>query len=356
MSTKIEAINWNDQDQAIELIDQRYLPHQMKIVRCDTVEKSIKAISEMVVRGAPCIGFTGIFAVALAIKESSQKLTALVNREQLNLLCEQIKQARPTAVNLAYEVNRTRDYLLQIENSKEAFIAAVKLGLNEMMLSESRHFKMAEYALDQLERNQTKQHYNILTHCNTGRLACGSWGTALGVAELLQNKNRLGRVWVDETRPYMQGSRLTAYELSQMGADYQIITDSAAAYVFSHYCVDAVFVGADRIALNGDTANKIGTYNLSIIAKNFNVPFYVVAPLSTFDIDTLTGAAIKIEMRDPKEILNYNDLPVAPSGAKALNPSFDVTPFSYISGIICEKGIINLQPEQKIKQFLNEKT
>ena len=198
---------------------------------------------------------------------------------------------------------------------------------------------MANNIIEHLTKTTGDRKLRVLTHCNTGYLACGSIGTALGVIQVLSEKKLIEKVWVDETRPYLQGSRLTAYELNNLGIEHNVVVEGAASYLMKNNLVDAIFVGADRIVANGDTANKVGTSNLSILAKHYNIPFYVVAPSSSFDLSISSGEKIEIEMRPEEEILEYKDLRIAPKTSQALNPSFDISDGQLITGIASELGI-----------------
>ena len=211
---------------------------------------------------------------------------------------------------------------------------------------------MAIIAEKELDETLGKKEYRILTHCNTGFLACGSIGTALGVVQHLGEKNRIEMTWVDETRPYLQGSRLTAFELTKLGVPHKVVVEGAASYLMKNGLVDAIFVGADRIVQNGDTANKVGTSNLSIIAKHYNIPFYVVAPSSTFDLESEEGKNIEIELRDEKEILNFKEYRIAPNESSALNPSFDITDGLLITGIISELGMAKGNYKQTLQRIV----
>lgn len=253
--------------------------------------------------------------------------------------------ARPTAVNLAFEVNRCFTLmgrgLSEGLSILEIYKSIVNFGHQQIQESEDKNTRMAIVAFDELTHQLGNRQWRLMTHCNTGFLACGSLGTALGVISYAHRKGKVDYVIADETRPYMQGTRLTAYELAKEGIPYNIVVEGAASFILSQNKVDAIFVGADRIAANGDTANKIGTSTLAIVAKHYNVPFYVVAPISSFDTSIPHGGNIEIEMRPEDEITEYKGIKVSPQGARALNPSFDVTDHRFITGIICEKGLIN---------------
>lgn len=316
------------------LVDQRKLPLEEIYNEYDSLEGTFEAIKNMVVRGAPCIGFTALFGIALWLKKNTYE------PEKLQEAATYLKSARPTAVNLAFEVDRVVEMLksgeLDSDNAYKNVLEFANLQLEE---AEAKNRAMAQYAEVELDSVLGKEKYQIQTHCNTGILACGTLGTALGVVQHLGEKERIENVWVDETRPYLQGSRLTAFELMKLGIQHKVVVEGAASYLMKYGLVDAIFTGADRIVANGDTANKVGTSNLAILAKHYNIPFYIVAPSSSFDISTPSGDQIEIEMREEIEILNYKEHRIAPHESEALNPSFDITDGTLITGIISEKGI-----------------
>ncbi len=338
MISEYSPIRWIDNK--LFLIDQRRLPQEEIFVEIQDLDGTIEAIREMVVRGAPCIGYTGIYGVALWLK--NQTIVSVTSCRQI---CDQLIAARPTAVNLAFEVNRCFSIICRgIADGLsvvDIYNSIVNFGHQQIHESNEKNTKMAALAFDELLRTLGEKKWRLMTHCNTGFLACGSLGTALGVISYAHRRGKIEYVIADETRPYLQGSRLTAFELAKEGIPYNIVVEGAASYLFSHKKVDAIFVGADRIAANGDTANKVGTSTLAIVAKHYNVPFYVVAPVSSFDISIPDGSHIEIEMRPPEEITELKGTKLSPPGAKALNPSFDVTDHRLITGIICEKGFIN---------------
>lgn len=343
----IAPIAWKNDK--LYLLDQRILPHEEKVIEYDSIEGAYRGIQDMVVRGAPCIGFTGILGMALWLKHHQD-----FKFEDVKKASEYLISSRPTAVNLAYEVKRTVDL---IEKNiklgpKAVYDLVVKFGLEQIVLSEKRNILMASFAIEELINRYPGKKVNLMTHCNTGYLACGSVGTALGVISQLNKKQLVNHVYADETRPYMQGSRLTSYELTKEKIPHDIVVEGAASFLMREGKIDGIYVGADRIVANGDTANKVGTSTLAIVANFYKIPFYVVAPVSTFDMATKTGAGIEIEMRDQNEILEFKGQRVAPLGATAVNPSFDVTEGKLISGIICEKGFISAPYEKNIPEIL----
>ncbi len=335
----------------LSLIDQRYLPHQESWVEIHDVQGCFTAIRDMVVRGAPLIGFTALWGMVLFLKHKPD-----ANLEEFIERVEFLQQARPTAVNLRYELQRSiikAECFMQLHGSLNGLLIELEQFVaDEMEALYLHNLTMAKLALDELDDSLKKEKYRLMTICNTGRLACGPLGTALGVIDYANSKGRIEHVYASETRPYLQGARLTAYELKKLKIPFEVCVEGAAAYLLSSGLVDAIFVGADRIACNGDTANKVGTASLAIIANYYNIPFYVVAPTSSFDLSISTGRDIPIEMRGKEEILYCAGELVAPHGTHAINPSFDVTNSDLITGIICEKGIIKYPMEDNLKKLL----
>ncbi len=339
---KVSPLVWSQS--SLSLLDQRYLPHRQEIVKVANVKECYDAIREMVVRGAPLIGFTGIYGAILSVINDGDFL------EDVSFL----KEARPTAINLEYEL----DQCLKIyrESDKESVLKSLLNYASEQMEKLGRdNLSMAKMALKDLDSTLKKDKYNLLTICNTGYLACGPMGTALGVISHLNQCERLNYAYASETRPYLQGSRLTAYEMMTEKIPFEIIVEGAYSSLLRTGRVDAIYIGADRIVANGDTANKIGSSTLAIVAKEYGVPFYVVAPTSSFDITLDTGEQIPIEMRPEEEVTHVFGQPIAPLGAKAYNPSFDITSHKHITGIICEHGIIKDLNEGSVRNFLHEK-
>ncbi len=351
----MKSIDWKGS--SLLLLDQRKLPKEKKYIEHKNLEEVISSIQNMVVRGAPAIAISGIFGFVLYLKSLSKKPEYREVLEKLNLLL----QSRPTAVNLKIAI---QEYLNVFH---EAYWNQVEL---ERILQESEKFALSLFEND-VHTNQKISSYganlfgkarkiNLVTYCNTGAIATAGIGTALGVIRELHSRNFEVHVYACETRPYHQGSRLTTWELMEEGINVQLICDNMVGWLMHTQTIDSVLVGADRIARNGDTANKIGTYSLSIIAKAHNVPFYVAASESSFDLSISTGKQIQIEMRDPREITQNSFLKdelgepiyppglLAPVGVKVLNPAFDVTPHENITGIITEKGVISPVEEKNI--------
>jgi methylthioribose-1-phosphate isomerase len=319
----------------LKVLDQRLLPLEEVYLEVNNLENAYSAILDMVVRGAPLIGFTGIWGMALFLK-SNPKTTF----EQFERAADYLKSARPTAVNLAYEIDRCVLMAKKITHMNALYEELVAHALSEMKNLHDKNMSMAKSASEELFELYGDRPLNLMTICNTGVLACGVHGTALGVISYLNSINRVKHVYTSETRPYLQGSRLTSFELIKEKISHEIVVEGAASYLLKNKKIDAIFAGADRIVRNGDTANKVGTSSLSIIAKYYGVPFYIVAPISSFDLNLMTGSEIEIEMRNPEEITKYKEHYISHPTAKALNPSFDVTDHECITGIFCENGII----------------
>lgn len=337
-------------DDILYLIDQRKLPTVYEIFECKSYKDVNFAIKDMVVRGAPAIGATAAYGVVLAAKEflNEDKEGFLEKMEEaLNLL----NNSRPTAVNLMWAIGRMRKI---IEENKdlpvEEIYHMIRLEADRINAEDIETNKaMAKYGNQIIKHGAT-----ILTHCNTGALATVGYGTALGVIREAHYSGKNIFVYADETRPRLQGGRLTAWELVQEGIPAKLIADNVAATLIRDGKIDLILVGADRIASNGDTANKIGTFMLSVVAKAYNVPFYVVAPTSTIDFSIESGEDIKIEERDATEVTHIDGIRIAPEGIEVYNPAFDVTPWENISGIITEKGIIRPPYKENIMKLKEE--
>lgn len=320
------------------MIDQRQLPRELVVVGFDDYSQVADAIRTMVVRGAPAIGAAAAFGMALAAQNS---LASEVEELQADLVAaaETLRSARPTAINLTWAVERILGVAYKPDLRDVQHLRTEVLGKAQRIADEDVEInkRMAEHGAALMMEGET-----VIHHCNTGALATVDWGTALGVIRMAHEKGKHPHVLVDETRPRLQGARLTAWELDQYGISYEIITDNAAGYFLRHGGVARVLVGADRVAANGDVANKIGTYMLALAAKDNQVPFFSVVPTSTIDLSLARGDLIPIEERDQGEVLQIevDGGEVVPNGAKARNPAFDVTPHRLITGIVTENGVV----------------
>jgi methylthioribose-1-phosphate isomerase len=345
----LPTIEWRDD--AVVMIDQRKLPSAEIYISCKTAAEVAKAIKTMVIRGAPAIGVAAAMGIALGMKRSTATGTKQFTTE-FQKTCELMARTRPTAVNLFWA----------IERMKRAFSEAAQAGcsvdeLKERLVTEARriHDEDVESCRTMGAHGATlvPQDARILTHCNAGALATAGYGTALGVIRAAAEQGKNIAVLADETRPFLQGARLTAWELVKDGIDTTVITDNMAGAMMRLGHVDLVVVGADRIAANGDVANKIGTYAVAVLAKEHNIPFYVAAPISTVDIHTPDGSKIPIEERNDKEVTHVGGARLTPEGARVRNPAFDVTPAKYVTAIITERGIARPPYSESLAALVN---
>ena len=312
----VTPIRWTGSE--LVLLDQRKLPSEETYVRCRSAEDVTEAIRTMIVRGAPAIGVSAAFGIALAARNGS----SIADAARL------LASSRPTAVNLRWAIERM---LRAAAGNQDLSVEAEAIFREDL---ESNH-RIGRFGAALLGDQVT-----VLTHCNAGALATSGYGTALGVIRAARERGSQVAVFADETRPFLQGARLTAWELQKDGIDVTLITDGMPGHFFQQGRFDAVLVGADRIAANGDTANKIGTYTLAVLANQHEVPFYVAAPLNTIDRSCATGAGIPIEERSAEEVVNMGGVRIAPEGVAALHPAFDVTPARLISAIITDRGVL----------------
>lgn len=330
MSVGVQPYRWG---QVLELIDQRRLPQESVWLTITSPDAAAEAIRDMVVRGAPAIGVTAAFALALMGSEAA-------NHDAWQHACATLNASRPTAVNLGWAVAR-------MDRARSAALAA---GAAPETLALSLRAEAEAIAAEDLAMNRRIGDYGanaidgdtvtVLTHCNTGGLATAGWGTALGVIRSLHAAGRLREAWATETRPYWQGARLTAWELKSDGIPFRLLPDSAVGAALAAGKIDAVVVGADRIAADGSVANKIGTYTIAVLAARHSVPFYVAAPVTTVDLTCPDGTAIPIEFRDPREVTEWRSSAVAPKDTPAWNPAFDVTPPDLITALILDTGVV----------------
>jgi len=360
-----QALKWvGGIDGFLELIDQRKLPAEFAKLKCRSIEQLYEAIETLAVRGAPAIGVAGAYGLVLAVQkledrsqkseDRSQKIDMECGLDCLRESCEYLASSRPTAVNLFWALER-------IKQSAEQFVAS-NSGANlqafrEVILGEANAIYRED--VDMCRRigengeKFIKDGDSILTHCNAGALATAGQGTALSVMFEARKKGKKFRVYADETRPLLQGARLTAWELKQAGIDVTVVCDNMAGWLMKQGKISAVVTGADRIAANGDTANKIGTYSLSVLAGKHEIPFYIAAPSSTFDLSIKSGDEIPIEQRAAEEVTTFANTQIAPDGINVYNPAFDVTEASLITAIITEKGVIEKPNAANISEHLN---
>jgi methylthioribose-1-phosphate isomerase len=321
----VEPIRW--QGSKLQLLDQRKLPREIVWVTCEDAHETAVAIRDMVVRGAPAIGVAAAFGIAMAAQRGDDVAAAAA----------ELRQARPTAVNLMWAVDR-----MLAAHARGADLAAEAQAIFDEDVAANRSIGRNGAAL-------LGEQATVLTHCNAGALATAGYGTALGVVRAAIESGKRVAVFADETRPYLQGARLTAWELQQDGIDVTLITDNMAGHFFQQETFDAVIVGADRIAANGDAANKIGTYTVAVLANAHDVPFYVAAPVSTIDPKTPDGAAIPIEERSAAEVTSIGGMAIAPENVTVRHPAFDVTPARLITAIITDRGVLRPPYEEAIR-------
>ncbi len=341
----IRTIEWTDS--AVVMLDQRLLPAQEVYVSCSDYREVAEAIRSMVIRGAPAIGIAAAMGVALGVNSAD-----VATPEALDLhfqrVCKVMASTRPTAVNLFWAIERMkRSY----ERARPGGVDAVRLALIREALAMHAEDVDANRRMGRFGQELIPDGARILTHCNAGALATAGYGTALGVIRAAVEAGKTVRVWADETRPFLQGARLTAWELSQDGIPVTVITDNMAGHFMHLGRVDCVIVGADRIAANGDVANKIGTYSVAVLAKENNVPFFVAAPISTLDLSITDGSRIPIEERDPDEVRKIRDVAITSPGARVENPAFDVTPARYVSAIITDHGVARAPYSESLRRL-----
>lgn len=330
----VEVLAW--ENDCLKILDQTKLPHEVCYIRCKDYRDVAAAIRRLQVRGAPAIGIAAAFGYALAAFNLSSEKGGDIS-EQLSKAATELKAARPTAVNLMWAVERMENRYRQVMNSS---LDGIKKALLEEALEIYEEERIRNERISNCGAELIPDEARILTYCNTGALATGGVGTALGIILRAYQLRKKIHVYVSETRPVLQGARLTAWELHQMGVPYTLITDNMAGYLFSKQQVDLVIVGADRIVANGDFANKIGTYALAVLASHHKVPFYVAAPISTFDLALATGEEIPVEMRDPDEVRSIGGVLLTLADSPVLNPSFDITPYHLVTAYVTDHGVL----------------
>ena len=344
----IETLEWTES--GVRFIDQTKLPTEETYVTCRTCEQVADVIRNMVVRGAPAIGVAAAMGIALGVKNSKAESGGELKQE-FDRCCELIGKTRPTAVNLFWAIRRMRD---KFESLRIRPLAQIKQALIEEAQRMHAEDVAANQAMGRFGATLMPANGGVLTHCNAGALATCGYGTALGVIRAAVEQGKKIHVYADETRPFLQGSRLTAWEFMKDGIPTTVISDNTAGAVMRQEKIDAVVVGADRIAANGDVANKIGTYSVAVLAKEHSIPFYVAAPFSTIDLDTPDGSKIPIEQRNTKEVTHIAGKQMVPEGVQVENPAFDVTPAKYVTAIVTERGIARAPYEESLAKLAGQ--
>lgn len=347
----VPTIQWlGDVDGQLRIIDQTLLPNELKLIELTDEQAVWEAIKSLRVRGAPAIGIAAAYGTVVGLRKLRDRPLAEA-RNKLQELIEYLAASRPTAVNLFWALERIRQTAAAAKTSSVDELSQVILAEAKAIHEQDRQMchAIGRHGADLF---QQQQHQRLLTHCNAGGLATAEYGTALSVIFTMADRGQQVQVFVDETRPLFQGARLTAWELAQRQIDSTLICDSMAGHVMRLGRVDAVITGADRIAANGDTANKIGTYSLAVLARAHGIPFYIAAPTSTFDLNIESGEEIPIEQREPAEITTIDQRSVAPAGIGVYNPAFDVTPADYIEAIITDRGVIQPVNALQIRRVL----
>ena len=344
-----KTIEWTEE--GVRLIDQTRLPTEEVYRTCRDYREVAEAIRAMVIRGAPAIGIAAAMGMALGVRDSAARTVAEL-RAEFETIAETISRTRPTAVNLFWAVKRMREVFersLAHEGGEAEKLAAVQARLVEEAQGILAEDIAANEAMGRHGAALLPQAGTVLTHCNAGALATGGYGTALGVIRAAVAAGKKIKVFADETRPFLQGARLTAWELAKDDIPVTLITDNMAGHFMQQGEIQAVIVGADRIAANGDVANKIGTYTLAVLAKENGIPFYVAAPLSTVDLNIASGDAIPIEERSAREVTHWAGVATAPEGIEARHPAFDVTPHRYVTAVITERGVARVPYTESLK-------
>ena len=344
----IQTLEWTDQ--GVRFIDQTKLPTEEVYVNCTTYQQVADVIRNMVVRGAPAIGVSAAMGIALGVKNSKAENTGDLKRD-FDQICDVIGKTRPTAVNLFWAIKRMQQ---KFETIRMRPIPQIRQALIE----EAQRMHAEDIAINQAMGKHGAALMpatgGVLTHCNAGALATAGYGTALGVIRAAVEAGKKIQVYADETRPFLQGARLTAWELVKDGIPTTVISDNMSGAMMRQGKIGAVIVGADRIAANGDVANKIGTYTVAVLAKEHGIPFYVAAPISTVDLETPDGSGIPIEQRNAAEVTHFAGKQVTPEGVEIENPAFDVTPAKYVTAIVTERGIAKAPYEQSLKALAGQ--
>jgi methylthioribose-1-phosphate isomerase len=346
----IQTLEWTDK--GVRFIDQTKLPMEETYVNCTNHEQVADVIRGMVVRGAPAIGVAAAMGIALGVQNSNAQSGGDLKRD-FDQICDALGKTRPTAVNLFWAIRRMQD---KFETLRVRPIPQIRQSLIEEARRMHAEDIAANQAMGRLGATLMPESGGVLTHCNAGALATCGYGTALGVIRAAFEQGKKIHVYADETRPFLQGSRLTAWELMKDGIPTTVISDNMAGAMMRQGKIQAIVVGADRIAANGDVANKIGTYTVAVLAKEHGIPFYVAAPISTVDLETPDGSRIPIEQRSPREVTHIAGQQMVPEGVGVENPAFDVTPAKYVTAIVTERGIARAPYEGSLKKLMAPET
>ncbi|MFY9744547.1 MAG: S-methyl-5-thioribose-1-phosphate isomerase [Candidatus Sulfotelmatobacter sp.] len=341
----IQTLEWTND--GVRFIDQTKLPTEEIYVTCETYERVADAIQTMIVRGAPAIGVAAAMGIALGVRDSKAENPAEL-KQDLDRICDVIGETRPTAVNLFWAIRRMKE---KFERLRVRPLEQIKYELVEEAKRMHAEDIAANKAMGHHGATLMPNEGGVLTHCNAGALATAGYGTALGVIRAAIEKGKKIHVYADETRPFLQGARLTAWELMKDGIPTTVISDNMAGAIMRQGKIGAIVVGADRIAANGDVANKIGTYTVAVLAKENGIPFYVAAPISTVDLACPDGSAIPIEQRNAREVTHIAGKQMVPNGVSIENPAFDVTPANYVSAIVTERGIARAPYEASLRNL-----
>jgi methylthioribose-1-phosphate isomerase len=344
----IQTLEWTDL--GVRFLDQTKLPMEETYVACTTHQQVADVIRNMVVRGAPAIGVAAAMGIALGVKNSKAETVGDLKKD-FDQICETIRQTRPTAVNLFWAIRRMQE---KFERNRIYPVGQIK----NTIIDEAKRMHAEDIAANQAMGRHgatlMPSEGGVLTHCNAGALATCGYGTALGIIRAAVESGKKIHVYADETRPFLQGSRLTAWELMKDGIPTTVISDNMAGAMMKQGKIGAIVVGADRIAANGDVANKIGTYTVAVLAKEHDIPFYVAAPFSTIDLETPDGSKIPIEQRNAREVTHIAGKQMVPDGVDVENPAFDVTPAKYVTAIITERGIARAPYEETLRKLSEE--
>lgn len=356
VTSQVVPLRWNGDRTSgyLSMLDQRRLPHEEVWHDLRSAPEVANGIRDMVIRGAPAIGIAAAFGLYLGVRALDDERDLTADSPVVRQLMENLKDTRPTAVNLFWALSRMSRLLQTLEGKSRDVVLDALFEEAQTIFSDDRSNNLELGRLGAEELSTHGDQLNVLTHCNTGGLATGGFGTALGIVRVAHAQGILKHVWVDETRPYLQGARLTAWECMRDSIPATLITDSMAAHFMQQGRVDAVVVGTDRVASNGDVANKIGTYGLAVLCAYHGIPFYVAAPVSTVDLATPSGEEIAIEQRSMEEVTHVQGVSIAPAGVAVEHPAFDVTPAALVTAIVTERGVVRAPYSVSLRDLVDQ--